>query len=84
MAVLPGDNGPDQGQLMAAACNRRSGGTQHEAAMLIEVRGGASRRFVAPHRHLQDPVEHQVVLIAGGSCRKLRIQGVSAGPMKTH
>jgi hypothetical protein len=35
------DNGPDQGQLLAAAGGWRMEGTQREPAVLIEVRGGA-------------------------------------------
>ena len=48
MQVLPGDNGPDQGQTLAAADCWRTDGTKRELAMLIEVRGGASWRFSAP------------------------------------
>jgi hypothetical protein len=48
MQALPGDNGPDQGQTLAAADRWRTDGTERELAMLIEVRGGASWRFSAP------------------------------------
>ena len=43
-----GNNGPDQGQTLAAADRWRTDGTERELAMLIEVRGGASWRFSAP------------------------------------
>ena len=38
-----GNNGPDQGQTLAAADRWRTDGTERELAMLIEVRGGRSR-----------------------------------------
>ena len=40
-----GNNGPDQGQTLAAADRWRMDGTERELAMLIEVRGGRSRYF---------------------------------------
>ena len=43
-----GNNGPDQGQTLAAADRWRTDGTERELAMLIEVRGGRSWRFLAP------------------------------------
>ena len=48
MQALPDDNGPDQGQALAAADSWRADGTQREPEMRIEVRGGASRCFSAP------------------------------------
>jgi hypothetical protein len=48
MQALPGDNGPDQGQTLAAADRWRTNETQRELGMLVEVRGGASWRFSAP------------------------------------
>ena len=77
MAVLPGDNGPDQGQLMAAAGNRRSGETQREPAMLIEVRGATSRRFSAPQRPIRCPLTslHQPSLgVRAAALRSRRAQ----------
>jgi hypothetical protein len=43
-----GNNGPDQGQTLAAADRWRTDGTERELAMLIEVRGGRSRYFSVP------------------------------------
>ena len=43
-----GNNGPDQGQTLAAADRWRTDGTKCELAMLIEVRGGRSRYFSVP------------------------------------
>ena len=42
------DNGPDQGQPLAAAGDWRTDGAQREPEMLIEVRGAVSRCFSAP------------------------------------
>ena len=43
------DNGPDQGQPLAAAGTWRADETQREPEMRIGVRGGAIRCFSAPH-----------------------------------
>jgi hypothetical protein len=47
MEACLGNNGPDQGQTLAAADRWRTDGTERELAMLIEVRGGRSWRFLA-------------------------------------
>jgi len=48
MEACLGNNGPDQGQTLAAADRWRTDGTERELAMLIEVRGGRSRYFSVP------------------------------------
>ena len=48
MQALPGDNGPDQGQALAAADSWRADGTQREPEMRVGVWVGAIRCFSAP------------------------------------
>ena len=43
MQALPDDNGPDQGQALAAADSWRADGTQREPEMRIEVKTPFSR-----------------------------------------
>ena len=48
LQALPGDNGPDQGQALAAADSWRADGTQREPEMRVGVWVGAIRCFSAP------------------------------------
>ena len=94
MQALPDDNGPDQGQALAAADSWRADGTQREPEMRIEVRGSAIRCFSAPHRQIcSSPVQppplflHATTTSAApprAACRSIRLLCGSADRLSTH
>ena len=86
MQALLGNDGPDQGQLLAAAGGWRHDGSQREPAMLIEVRGGASRWFSAPQGPICfSPRVHSLALQLLAAARSAPCcvqQAIRSGPLR--
>ena len=69
MEACLGNNGPDQGQTLAAADRWRTDGTERELAMLIEVRGGRSRYFSVPQSPIYCSENVEPPLVGNLACR---------------